>query len=86
MTPTRRAITLLPLLALPAIPLAQQPPDTHPGRNNNGQPTPDRAGILTLHTGVQLVLQDIPVTDANGPSRLQPHPRRLPHLRGQPPK
>jgi VWFA-related protein len=68
MTPTHRAIPLL-LLALPAIPLAQQqvqPQDNRPGWNDDAQPTPGRANIPTLHTRVQLVLQDITVTDAAG--------------------
>jgi VWFA-related protein len=42
----------------------QQP--TPPGWNDNSQPTPGRDGVFTVRTGVQLVVQDITVTDANG--------------------
>jgi len=42
----------------------QQP--TPPGWNDNTQPVPDRNAIFTLRTGVQLVVQDITVTDATG--------------------
>lgn len=65
MTPTRRAIPLLLVLTLTAIPLAQPPSgwDNLPGAPSSLQ---DRDGIPTLHTRVQLVLQDITVTDAAG--------------------
>ena len=55
----------LALLALSAALYAQQD-SRPPGWDDNPQPLPDRDGIVTLHTGVQLVVQDITVTDANG--------------------
>ena len=64
MSETRKPAALLLLLSLSATLLAQQ--DTPPGWNDNSPAVPERPGIVTLHTGVQLVLQDITVTDAAG--------------------
>lgn len=68
----RQPITASLLILLTSASLAQSP-EARPGWNDTQQRPPatpqitqDRSGILTLHTGVQLVLQDITVTDAAG--------------------
>jgi hypothetical protein len=67
---THRVRGVLVLLALLtggcALLRAQQ--ETPPGWNDSSQPMPVREGVFTLHTGVQLVVQDITVIDANGHS------------------
>lgn len=57
-------VVMVVLHAQPSPVATQQ--ETRPGWNDNSQPTPGRNGVFTLRTGVQLVMQDITVTDASG--------------------
>jgi VWFA-related protein len=61
---THTLLPLLGLLTLSATLRAQQDPKA--GWNGNPPSIGNNDNILTLHTGVQLVLQDITVTDAAG--------------------
>jgi VWFA-related protein len=60
----RPALSLLALVAISVAMRAQQDPAA--GWNSNPPSSGNNDSILTLHTGVQLVLQDITVTDATG--------------------
>jgi VWFA-related protein len=64
--PSFALVPLAALLVASTAPGAQQDGGRPPGWDDDAQSVPGRQGPITFRTGVQLVLQDITVTDADG--------------------